>query len=248
MYRLFKSEKVSVGLPKPLEIKNINSLHSSIKVSKEEAEKESNLDYDNLIKDAHQMYANIIEDANNEAKRIIEESYEKIEKLKKQETKDAYEYGFNKGYEEARIETKAIIEEAKNIRDSLESRKNYLLKEAEDEVVQIILNISRKVIGDELQQNRDIIISQIKLALEKCTYKNKVTIKVSSEDYPSVLVNKGVIESLVEGISEIEIIEDKFLSKGDCIVDTPAGEVNSSIELQLKQLEDAFDFALRNEW
>lgn len=248
MYRLFKSEKVSIGLPKPLKIQNKTPLLNSIKKSKEESEKESNFDYDNLIKDAHQMYANIIEDANNEAKRIIEESYETIEKLKKQEIKNAYEYGFGKGYEEARSETKAIIEEAKNIRDSLESRKNYLLKEAEDEVVQIILNISRKVIGDELQQNRDIIISQIKLALEKCTYKNKVTIKVSSEDYPNVLVNKGVIESLVEGISEIEIIEDKFLSKGDCIVDTPAGEVNSSIELQLKQLEDAFDFALRNEW
>lgn len=110
------------------------------------------------------------------------------------------------------------------------------------------MNSVKKIIGNEIQQNKDIIISQIKIALEKCTYRDKVAIKVSSEDYPNVLVKKHIIESLVEGISELEIIEDKFLKKGDCIVDTPSGEVNSSIELQLEQLQKAFYFALRNEW
>ena len=248
MYRIYKSEKVSIGTPKPLVNKTDDIYTNAVKENKITNDTDPIDEYDNIIKDAQQMYASIIEDANNEAKKIVEQGYAETEELKKETMENAYEQGFNKGYEEARGETQAVIEEAKIIRDYLDERKNYIYREAEQEVVQIILDLSRKIIGDEIQQNKDLIISQIRLALEKCTYKNKVTIKVSSEDYPNVLVNKGVIESLVEGVSEVEIIEDKFLKKGDCLVDTPSGEVNSSIDLQLEQLKKAFEFALRNEW
>ena len=204
--------------------------------------------YETIIEEAHEMYANIIEEANKEAKRIMEEKYNEIEIFKKKELEKAYEQGFRKGYDEARKKTEKIIDEAINIRQNLEKRKESIYKDAEEDIVELILSISKKIIGDEIQQNKNAIISQIKLALEKCTYKSKVTVKVSSEDYPNVLVNKGVIESLVEGISELEILEDKFLKKGDCIIDTPSGEVNSSIELQIEQLQRAFYFVLRNEW
>lgn len=235
-------------MPKPLVNNNTISCYDAKKNCTTAKSIDIDYDYDKLLDDAHQMYANIIEDANNEAKRIIEESNAAIEVQRKKVMKDAYDQGFKIGYEEARNKTEAIIKQAEKIRDSLEARKKCIYKESEQEVIQLILDISRKIIGDEIQQNKDIVISQIKLALDKCTYKNNVSIKVSSEDYPNVLVNKGAIESLVEGISEIEILEDKFLKKGDCIVDTPSGEVNSGIELQLKQLEEAFNFALRNEW
>ncbi|MCQ1528002.1 hypothetical protein SDC9_75040 [bioreactor metagenome] len=248
MYRIYKSEKVSIGTPKPLVNKSDDIYINPIKENMITNDTNPSDEYDNIIRNARQMYASIIEDANNEAKKIVEQGYAEIEELKKEALEDAYGQGFDKGYKEAKEETQAVIEEAKIIRDYLDERKGYIYREAEQEVVQIILDLSRKIIGDEIQQNKDLIISQIRLALEKCTYKNKATIKVSSEDYPNVLVNKGVIESLVEGVSEVEIIEDKFLKKGDCLVDTPSGEVNSSIDLQLEQLKKAFEFALRNEW
>jgi len=235
-------------MPKPL-INKVEEVKLNIVKNDENIDdKDYSSEYDKIIKEAREMYASIIEEANEEAKRIIEEKYDEIEKLKKIELEEAYKKGFNKGYEEAKTKTSDIIKEAQNIKKSLEDRKDSIYREAEEEIVKLILDSVKKIIGDEIQQNKDIIISQIKIALEKCTYREKVTIKVSSEDYPNVLVKKNVIESLVEGISELEIIEDKFLKKGDCIVDTPSGEVNSSIKLQLEQLQKAFYFALRNEW
>lgn len=248
MYKIYKSEKVSLGMPKSLVNKISPSHCDTAKKSTIAKNTDEDYDHDKILDDAHKMYANIIEDANNEAKRIVEESIAAIEEHKKKVMKDAYEQGFNKGYEEARRKKEEVIEEAKRIRDSLDERKKCILKESEQEVIKLVLDISKKIIRDEIKQDKDIIISQIKLALDKCSYKNNVSIKVSSEDYHNVSANRNVIESLVEGISEIEIIEDRFLKKGDCIVETPSGEVDSSIELQLKQLEEAFYFALRNEW
>lgn len=235
-------------MPKPLINKVENIKLDIVKNDESIDDKNDSSEYDRIIKEAREMYASIIEEANEEAKRIIEEKYDEIEKLKKIELEEAYKAGFNKGYEEAKEITSDIIKEAQSIKKALEDRQDSIYREAEEEIIELILDSVKKIIGDEIQQNKDIIISQIKIALEKCTYRDKVAIKVSSEDYPNVLVKKHIIESLVEGISELEIIEDKFLKKGDCIVDTPSGEVNSSIELQLEQLQKAFYFALRNEW
>lgn len=235
-------------MPKPL-INTVEKMKPQIVKNDEDIDNSNDSDeYERIIKEAREMYANIIDEANEEAKRIIEEKHAELEKIKKIELDEAYKKGFNKGYEDAKAKTSEIIKEAQNIKKFLEDRKDSIYREAEEEIIELILDSVKKIIGDELQQNKDIIISQIKIALEKCTYRDKVTIKVSSEDYPNVLVKKNIIESLVEGMSELEIIEDKFLKKGDCIVDTPSGEVNSSIKLQLEQLEKAFYFALRNEW
>ena len=253
MYRIYKSKNVTIGTPKYI-INKINKA-DNLPYDEQQIEETDKVDeeflkkqYERVIQEAHEMYANIIDEANNEAKRIMEEKYKEIEKLKKAELEKAYEQGFKKGYDEARKIAKKVIDEAIDIRQSLEKRKEIIYKEAEEDIVELVLKISRKIIGDEIQQNKNTIISQIKLALEKCTYKNRVTVRISSDDYPNVLANKGVIESLVEGISELEIVEDKFLKKGDCVIDTPSGEVNSSIELQLEQLQKAFYFVLRNEW
>lgn len=248
MYKVYKSQKVNVGIPKPLVNKTENIKLSIVKNDENIDKADIDKEYDRIIREAHEMYASIIEEANNEAKRIIEEKYIEIEKLKKKEIDDAYKQGLKQGLEDAKKKTSDIIKEAGNIVSYLNERKESIYKEAEEEIVELILSLVKKIIGNEIQQNKDTIISQIKIALEKCTYRNKVSIRVSSEDYPNVLVKKDIIESLVEGISELEIIEDKFLKKGDCIVDTPSGEVNSSIELQLEQLQKAFYFALRNEW
>lgn len=250
MYRVFKSQKVTIGTPRFI-INKVESLPLDEPQTDEPDRVDEDLlkkQYEKIIEEAHEMYANIIEEANNEAKRIMEEKYKEIEELKKMELEKAYEQGFKKGYDEARKIANKIIDEAIDIRQSLEKRKEIIYKEAEEDIVELVLKIAKKIIGDEIQQNKNSIISQIKLALEKCTYKSKVTVKVSSDDYPNVLANKGVIESLVEGISELEIVEDKFLKKGDCVIDTPSGEVNSSIELQFEQLQKAFYFVLRNEW
>lgn len=247
---MYKAEKVNVGEPKPLRHVELKLVQSPKKVSSlETCEKsnENNSEAKNIIEEAKILYADIIDEANTEAMKIIESAKEEVEERKKEEYEKAYQEGFEKGYYEGKLEADSIISHAMEIKNCLENRKSAILKEAEEEVIHIVIEISKKIIGQELQQSNEAIISLIKQALERSSFKNKISIKVSSEDYKYVVENKEFIESLVEGVSEIDIIEDKFLFKGDCIVDTPAGQINSSVELQMKELEQAFLFVLRNE-
>jgi len=247
LYKVYKAEKVNLGKPKPIkhiEIKQVEtSVHNNDILLNEKNKDEIAKD---IIEQAKILYADIIDEANAEAIKIIQNANTDIEKSKNKELQRAYQEGLEKGYKEGRFEAESIINQAKAIKTFLEQRKNEILKEAEEEVIKLVLEITRKLIGQELKQNNEVIINLIKQALAKSAYKEKLTIKVSTEDYINVLENKEIIESLVEGISGIEIIEDKFLEKGDCIVDTPGGQINTGMQLQIKELEEAFLYVLKD--
>lgn len=251
MSKVYKSTHVTVGAPRPL----INIFKHEAKANKDSAaiaevpqeapvpEKEAEA----IIDDAKQLYLKIIEEANNEAQSILEAAAAEAQNITSSAMENGYKEGYERGYREGRQEAQSVIEEAAEIREFLDIRKEQLYKEAEEQVMQLVLDIARKVIGDELKQNDEIILSLINQGLQKCAFKKKLVLKVSADDYDFVSGNKERICMLVEGISDIDIVSDLSLSPGSCIIETPSGEINSSIDVQLKEIENMFFYLLRNE-
>jgi flagellar assembly protein FliH len=87
----------------------------------------------------------------------------------------------------------------------------------------------------------------INQALQKYAFRKKLILKVSPQDQGFVLENKDRVCKLVEGISDIEIEADMSLEAGSCIVETPSGEINSSIDVQMREIEKIFTDMLGNE-
>ncbi len=251
MSRVFKSDYIQIGTPKPIK-NNITTIIKREPVEKrektqEEVIKEAERDSAKIIKDAKEMYLKIIEEANHEAKNIKEkiliEAEAQSEVLRQEGYNEGYQAGFNQGLQDAQH----IIEAALDIKDTLDSRLKEIYSEAEEQIMFIMLQVSRKIIGEELKQNKDAILSIIKQAIDKCAFKSKLILRVSLEDYDYVVENKNLIIKLTEGLSDLDILKDVSLQKGSCVVETPSGEINSSIEVQLRELEKAFIYALRNE-
>lgn len=254
MSKIFKSDYVQVGTPKsvkhtfPVIKKHIEeNSKEDVSTQCENLIRESETIANNLIEDAKQLYLKIIEEANEEAKKIVDSAYQDGEKLKHTEAQRGYSEGFENGHKEAKAAAQAIIDEAAEIRSFLDQRKESLYNEVEEQVIDLVLDISKKIIGDELTQNKDAIFLLIKQSLDRCAFKNKLIIRVSSNDYEYVCQNKEKIGKLVEGISDFEVYLDLSLGQGGCVIETSSGEVNASIETQLKELEKAFLFMLRNE-
>lgn len=251
MSKVYKSVYVSIGAPMPL----INTFKSEAKPAaeaEETAEKlENSADMEeaanSIIEDAKQMYQKIIEEANSEAKAAIEAAESEAQELMSASKETGYREGYESGYLEGRKEAQSVIDEAAELRKFLDDRKESIYKEAEEEVLQLVLEISKKVIGDELIQNNEVILSLVNMALQKCAFKKKLILKVSPQDSDFAIENKDRICMLVEGISDIDIVTDLSLSRGSCIIETPSGEINSSIDVQIKEIEKIFTYLLRNE-
>lgn len=241
-----------MGSPKPIvnifksEIKQENGEAVEVLIAERsgpEPEEEANT----IIEDAKMMYLKIIEEANSEAQTIRSDVNQEAQSIMSRAREDGYREGFDAGYLEGRKEAQAAIDEAVELRSFIDERKDALYVEVEEQVVQLVLAISRKIIGDEISQNNEAILSLINNALQKCAFKKKLILRVSHQDSKFVIENKDRICMLVEGISDIEIQEDLSLAKGSCQIETPSGEIDSSIEVQMKEVEKIFTYLLRNE-
>jgi flagellar assembly protein FliH len=246
--RIFKSNYVKIGIPK--HIKSSTSVIRKIEDPKpidisqiEDLEEEAA----NIIDDAKKMYLKIIEEANIEAQKILEAANQEREEIHLNSAEQGNADGYATGLAQGLNQAEAIIQQAAELKLQLDMRSKSIYKEAEIEIMEMVLDISRKVIGEELTQNADVLISLIKKALEKCTFKEKLTIRVSEQDYNHVINNKDRIVILTEGINDLEIICDKALKIGSCIVETQAGEINSGLTVQLNEISRAFEYLMRNE-
>jgi flagellar assembly protein FliH len=240
-----------MGSPKPI-INKFESVENP--AGKEEAKSEepagsSNMEEaaNSIIDDAKEMYLKIIEEANGEAKATMEAAESDAHKLKAASKEEGYKEGYETGYSEGRKEAQSVIDEAVGLREFLDERKENIFMEAEEQIMQLVLQISEKVIGDEIKQNKEAILSLVNMALQKCAFKKKLILKVSTQDYDFIIENKEQICMMAEGISDIDIVSDLSLAQGGCIVETPSGEINSSIDVQIKEINKIFNYLLRNE-
>ena len=248
MSKIYKSSNIHIGAPKP--IKNIFLIETKPKPKDDESENavsspedEAKAMAESIIEEAKQMYLQIIDEANNEAKKTIDDAFSDADNIRT----EAYESGFKSGHQDANENMQGIIEQASDLRDFLDRRKEELLKELEVQIIDLIVDSTKKIIGNELLQNQNAIFSLIKQALSKCAIKNKMTIRVSENDFEKTVAGKESIMRVIEGLSDLEIVKDLSLNTGGCIIETASGEINASTDVQIKELEKAFLFTLRNE-
>lgn len=251
MSRVFKSDYVQIGTPKPIKNTITNIIKKdpirNIEKSQDELIQETERHSSKIIEEAKEMYLRIIEEANCEGKNVKDEIINEAENQAELIKENAYQEGFKAGFREGLNQAQVIIDDAHDIKNFLESRNNLIYSEAEQEILSMVLTIARKVIGEEIKQNPDAIFSIIEQAIQKSAFKNKLILRVSEDDYSFVSDNKDLIIRMTEGLKELEIQKDLSLQKGGCIIETPSGEINSSVEVQLKEVEKAFIYVLRNE-
>lgn len=248
MSRIFKSNYVNVGITKHIKA-NAPSNKKSVEAKTMEIHQAQSLEEkaNSIIEDAKQMYLRIIDEANYEAQKILENAQYEKETIYKLSAEQGYNKGYDLGYSEGLGKAEAIIHQATELKQQLDERSIRIYKEAEIEIMSMVLDIARKVIGEELTQNPEFMLSLIKQALSKCAFKDKLVIRVSEQDYDYVNKNKNNIIMLTEGINNLDIYCDKALQKGSCIVETTSGEINSGINIQMNEIQKAFEYMMRNE-
>lgn len=119
--------------------------------------------------------------------------------------------------------------------------------ELENEVVSLTVNTVEKILNRKVDEEHDVILSLIHLGLEKCAYTEDLALRVSPDDYDFAISIKDKILVLSQNINDIAIKQDRFLTKGSCILDSASGSIDSSIWTQFNQVKEMFEELLKSE-
>jgi flagellar assembly protein FliH len=164
---------------------------------------------------------------------------EELERLKIELTqvrKLAFDEGAKKAREGAATEMKAVDDRlARTLRD-LVVLKRRMRSEAESDVVQLSLAIAKRILHRELTVDPESIQGVVHAALRKLQNREIASVRVcpsAVETVRSVMERAGV----TTGIS---VIPDPKMQNGDLVFETTLGELDASIETQLKEIRRGF--------
>lgn len=202
------------------------------------------VDVDGIVAEAEQKgrekAQKIIEHAQDEAKKLIDQAKIYGESAKQESQREGFKLGKEEGYKAALEEFVKYMDEAKSLITQLVREREQVLNSVEPELARLSVSIAEKIIGEELQINRDTVLNIIKNAMQKVKSSEEVTIKVNPDDLDYVNENKDVFSRLVEGLKNLEVTSDPRVDRGGCMIETNLGSADARVSTQLEAIELAF--------
>lgn len=221
----------------------------------EEAKIKGQNEYEKIIEDAKKKSLKIIEDAEEQKETMIDMAHarteEILEEAKKTGYNEGYELGYREGYEtgynEGKVKSDALINEAVEIKNGYIYKKESLLKELEEDIIELVISIYEKLINKKNEEDSELIISLVLNGINNLDLTDKLTIITSKEDFNILEMARNEILAKASMISELDIKYDISLEKGDCILETSKGNIDVSLKNQLAEVRELLTTILNNE-
>lgn len=203
------------------------------------AEVKRQTDQAQIIKsDAEQAASKIIEDAKLEAERIIQEANVEKENIKATAHQDGYKEGHEQGFMEGQNEVNRLVERVHKIVESVMVRREEILCETEQQIVELVLLMTRKVVKIISENQKTVVLSNVLAALKKIRTRGNITLRVNTEDLKLTTAHVDEFIKRIENVNGISVIEDSSVDRGGCIVETDFGAIDARISSQLAELEN----------
>lgn len=163
----------------------------------------------------------------------------------------AWQEGHHQGRTEARASVEAEMRAAwdargEALRDEVDgmvtqigAAREALWARQEPEMVALALDIARQVVKTEVTQNPEVVRALIANAVRRITDKDNVRVRVSIADAPRVKEMRQDLMEMMDGLRHLEIVDDRRVGEGGCVIETNAGTIDAKIETQLSEVARA---------
>lgn len=176
-----------------------------------------------------------------EAKRVLAEAHRQADQMRQDAVRKGYEEGMRLGREEGlrhyQQAVEALRSEVQKLVDAILAERQRLWEEMEPQVIDLVLEIARKVLREEIQARREATLSIIKHALRRVTDVEHVRIRVHPDDLQIAREHRDDFLAVCDGVKQIEIVDDQRVGGGGCIIETPSGTIDASSRTQIQSIE-----------
>jgi flagellar assembly protein FliH len=187
-------------------------------------------------------------EAKEEAERIVAQAKTKAEELeaeirrnledeKKAALEEGRSAGRNEGYAEGKVEVDRLIERTQIVLERAQDKRGEILTETEQEIINLVLLITRKAVKVIADNQREVIISNVVQALRKVRDRGNIIIRVNLADLKLTTDHTKEFVKMLEGVKSIQVAEDSSVGPGGCVIETDFGEIDARISSQLAELE-----------
>lgn len=158
----------------------------------------------------------------------------------KEEANSIREAAAKEGYQEG---IKAAKEDIQRVRESLESflnAKQEVYEEIAPDVLEISLDIAKKIIKKEMHEDQTILLENIKDILKGLSKEEtKIMLKVNPSQAAMLKQEIPEIMNIAGLEAKVIIVPDENTMEGGCLLTTSNGVIDATIETQLEIISEA---------
>ncbi len=156
----------------------------------------------------------------------------------------AYQKGLQKGKKEARekqrLKTASAVKGLGRATAALEQIREKKKIAAEIETIRRSLAAAKQIIEKEIEVNPEIVRNVAASALHRVADIKGIVIRVNPLDLETLMSFKKELRAMFKADEDFQMEQDSTIARGGCIIDTAFGDIDASIDSQLKAIEDAF--------
>ncbi|SET41885.1 flagellar assembly protein FliH [Salinibacillus kushneri] len=232
-----KSKTISVKPLKPFETAGFEQSEEAITNSMQKQQEK-------LLMDAEQK----LENAKAEAEQIMEQAKAKIQKehekwqfekesLYKELKESAYHDGFQEGKQKAEHEFQSYIDEACSLIRLAKKEYADIVDQSSADILKMAIKASEKIIGFTLEHQVDAFPSLVKQAMLAEKDAMHIYIYVHACEYENLLQYKEELQNMLSNQAELTIYPSHEMDQYGCIIDTPHGQIDAGIGVQLNVIK-----------
>jgi flagellar assembly protein FliH len=177
-----------------------------------------------------------IKDAEKKAKEILENAINDANSEVNNIKANAWEEGFNRGKQEAmqRMEedVDAVLISANKVLTESSIKAREIFQDNKSEIIKLSFEIAKKIIKKEAS-DKEVLFENLVEAMKKAQSNKELKIFVNWEQLSFGKEIKDILKNNFQGIETIDIIEDRTVEPGGCIIETKLGKIDATIKNQL---------------
>lgn len=177
-------------------------------------------------------------EAENDAERTRQQAVDERDKVFEEARTGAYEEGREEGWKDGRAEAERLIERLHKILDASIEKRQEIIDEAETQLIDLVLLVSRKVVKVISENQKNVVINNIVQALRKLKSRGDVAIRVNLADLDLTTEHIKDFMRMAENVKSITVLEDSSVDKGGAVIETDFGQIDARISSQLREIEE----------
>lgn len=191
------------------------------------------------VERANDVAQKIIQYARAEREELLEQARADAQRIREEAGREAY----RQVLEEKEKEIAASLTKVDGLLDDLKQQQSSFLKQYEDGICSLVLDIAKKVLCASIQEHKELMIPLVKEAVNSLKNADWISVQVSER----LLDVVGALReefARCPGYEHVEVTAAD-IPQDSCIINTPDGMVDASVSVQMENLKTQLEKSRR---
>lgn len=171
-----------------------------------------------------------------EAEKNFQEAEAAWQQERAQLHEQRYEEGVRRGAEQCEAEVKEAVNRIDVLHQSIEADRAQIMVEAETDVVDLVMSISRKILELQAVSNPKALLQVVRNALSHMSERSNLEIQVHPEDLAVVQRYAKHWVAKVDEQAVIKVRDSLHVERGGCMIEGREENVDARVEEQLQAM------------